>query len=97
MIPKDTPMTTPVNSFEDILYSMGNNPALRDALRRHILTDEFLQVPVRLDRMEQDIALLNEGQTRLEESQTQLQREVSTIHGSLCRLEGTGYEGHVAT
>ena len=47
--------------------------------------------------MEQDIALLNEGQARLEERQTHLQQEVATMHGSLCRLEGTGYEGQVAT
>ena len=34
---------------------MERNPALRDALRRHILTDELLQMPVRLERVEEDI------------------------------------------
>ena len=35
-------MTTPINSFQDILDAMERDPALRDALRRHILTDELL-------------------------------------------------------
>ena len=44
-------MTTPaVNTFEDILDAMERDPALRDALRRHILTDELLQMPVRLEQ-----------------------------------------------
>ena len=43
-------MTTPINTFEDILDAMERDPALRDALRRHILTDELLQMPVRLEQ-----------------------------------------------
>ena len=43
-------MTTPINTFEDILEAMERDPALRDTLRRHILTDELLQVPLRLEQ-----------------------------------------------
>ena len=43
-------MTTPINTFEDILDAMERDPALRDTLRRHILTDELLQMPVRLEQ-----------------------------------------------
>ena len=43
-------MTSPVKNFQDILDAMERNPALRGALRRHILTDELLQVPVQLDQ-----------------------------------------------
>ena len=43
-------MTTPINSFEDILDAMERDPALRDALRHHILTDELLQMPLRLEQ-----------------------------------------------
>ena len=43
-------MTTPINTFEDILDAMGRDPALRDTLRRHILTDELLQMPLRLEQ-----------------------------------------------
>ena len=65
-------MTTPINDFQDILDAIERNPALRDALRRHILTDKLLQMPVRLERVEEDIgvikgdvATLKEGQARL--------------------------------
>ncbi len=43
-------MTTPINSFEDIWDAMERDPALRDTLRRHILTDELLQMPLRLEQ-----------------------------------------------
>jgi hypothetical protein len=43
-------MTSPINDFQDILNAMERDPALRDALRRHILTDELLQVPVQLEK-----------------------------------------------
>ena len=43
-------MTTPINTFEDILDTMERDPALRDTLRRHILTDELLQMPLRLEQ-----------------------------------------------
>ena len=44
-------MTTPINTFEDILEAMERDPALRDTLRRHILTDELLQMPLRLEQL----------------------------------------------
>ena len=43
-------MTTPINTFEDILDAMERDPALRDTLRRHILTDELMQMPLRLEQ-----------------------------------------------
>ena len=44
-------MTTPINTFEDILDAMERDPALRDTLRHHILTDELLQMPLRLEQL----------------------------------------------
>ena len=82
-------MTTPINSFQDILDAMERDPALRDALRRHILTDELLQVPVRLERIEEDIGTLKEGQARLEEGQARLEQKVDTVGGHVSRLTGT--------
>ena len=43
-------MTTPINDFQDILDAIERNPALRDTLRRYILTDELLQMPLRLEQ-----------------------------------------------
>ena len=96
-------MSTPISSFQDILDAMERDPALRDALRRHILTDELLQVPARLDRIEgdigaikDDVASLKEGQARLEEGQARLEERVGRIGGDVSRLTGNDYESHVA-
>ena len=101
-------MTTPINNFEDILDAMERDPALRDALRRHILTDELLQVPARLDRMEEDISSLQEDVAALKEGQTPesrrgkgenvaaLKEGQARIGGDVSRLTGNDYESHVA-
>ena len=95
-------MTTPINDFQDILDAIERNPALRDALRRHILTDELLQMPVRLERVEEDIgtikgdvatlkedvSTLKEGQARLEGDVGTLKEDVSTLKEGQARLEG---------
>ena len=96
-------MTTPINDFQDILDAIERNPALRDALRRHILTDELLQMPVRLKRVEEDIGVikgdvgtLKEGQARLESDVGTLKEDVSRIGGNVSNLMGSDYESHVA-
>ena len=75
-------MTTPINTLEDILNALERNPALREALRRHILTDELLQMPVRLERIEADV--------------TTLTTTVNRIGGDVSMLKGSDYESHVA-
>ena len=96
-------MTTPINDFQDILDAIERNPALRDALRRHILTDELLQMPVRLERVEEDIgtikgdvATLKEDVSTLKEGQARLEGDVATLKEGQARLEsdvGTLKEG----
>ena len=87
-------MTTPINDFQDILDAIERNPALRDALRRHILTDELLQMPVRLERVEEDIgvikgdvATLKEDVSTLKEGQARLEGDVGTLKEGQARLE----------
>ena len=95
-------MTTPINDFQDILDAIERNPALRDALRRHILTDELLQMPVRLERVEEDIGVikgdvatlkedvstLKEGQARLEGDVGILKEDVSSLREDVARIGG---------
>ena len=95
-------MTTPINDFQDILNAMERDPALRGALRRHILTDELLQMPVRLERVEEDIgtikgdvatlkedvSTLKEGQARLEGDVGILKEDVSTLKEDVARIGG---------
>ena len=55
-----------INNFDDILQAMERDPALREAMRRHILTEELLQLPAQVSRLESSVAQLQEGQSRLE-------------------------------
>ena len=82
-------MTTPINTLGDILNALERDPALREALRRHILTDELLQMPVRLERIEAD------GST-LKNNLTTLTTTVNRIGGDVSMLKGSDYESHVA-
>ena len=82
-------MTTPINTFEEILEALERDPALREALRRHILTDELLQMPVRLQRIETDVSTLKENLTTLTTT-------VNRIGGDVSMLKGSDYESHVA-
>ena len=82
-------MTTPINTLEDILNALERDPALREALRRHILTDELLQMPVRLERIEADVSTLKDNLTTLTTT-------VNRIGGDVSMLKGSDYESHVA-
>ena len=75
-------MTTPINTLEDILNALERDPALRETLRRYILTDELLQMPVRLERIEADVSTLT--------------TTVNRIGGDVSMLKGSDYESHVA-
>ena len=82
-------MTTPINTLEDILEALERDPVLREALRRHILTDELLQMPVRLQRIEIDVSTLKDNLTTLTTT-------VNRIGGDVSMLKGSDYESHVA-
>ena len=43
---------TRINTFEDILRAMEQDPALRDAMRRHLLLDDLLHLPARVSALE---------------------------------------------
>ena len=62
-------MPTPIESFEDILEVLEHNPALRDALRRHILTQELLQLPAQLGQFITGQRAFNEGMNDFREEQ----------------------------
>ena len=62
-------MPTPIESFEDILEALEHNPALRDALRRHILSQELLQLPVQLGQFITEQRAFNEGMNDFQEEQ----------------------------
>ena len=96
-------MTTPINTLEDILEALERDPALREALRRHILTDELLQMPVRLQRIETDVSTLKDNLNsltttvnRIEDNVSTLTTTVNKMGGDVSMLKGSDYESHVA-
>ncbi len=90
---------TPIATFEDILAAMANNPRLAEAMRQHVLGQEFLQLPAivrelqqtvaELARLVQDfIAATNERLERLEERLERLEQDVADLKAGQARLEG---------
>ena len=77
-----------ISNFDDILKVLEQNPQVRDALRRHILTEEFLQLPVMVATLLSDVAQLKEGQARLEDRQGRLEEGQARLEERQERLEG---------
>lgn len=59
---------------EELIAIIEQSPELQKAIRKYVLTEEFLAVPARLDKIESDIADLKAGQERLEERQGRLEK-----------------------
>lgn len=78
-------MTTPVNSFQDILNALEQNPELKKQLRTHILTEELLQLPAQF-------LLLREDVDELREDVGELKTRMNRVEGRLGNIEGTLYE-----
>lgn len=51
-----TTTTTAINSFQDILDALEQNPEYRDAMRRLILDEEFLQLPAIVRELQETVA-----------------------------------------
>ena len=79
-----------INNFDDILQAMEQDPALREAMRRHILTEELLQLPVQVSRLETSVGQLQEGQSRLETSVAHLQEGQYRLETRMDGLEAAG-------
>ena len=76
-------MTT-INNFDDILSAMEQNPQLREAMRNHILGEEFLQLPS-IVRQSQDLIV------RVMEKQIELSGTVRQVSGGNHRRSDQPY------
>ena len=76
-------MTTPINTFQDILDAIERDPALREELRRHILGDEMLQLPAQFRVFMEAVAdmreTLKEGQQTLTGAVSELKTDVADL------------------
>ena len=89
---------TPIETFEDILAAMENNPRLQAALRQHVLDQEFLQLPAIVREIQQALAQLTQlvhdyiaatdaRLDRLEAGQARLESDVAELKTGQARLE----------
>ena len=85
-------MNTPVNTFQDILEAMESDPALRTAMRNHILGEELLQLPARFIQLQDQVAgiqmsidQLKDGQERLETRQERLETRQEKLEQGLAQ------------
>ena len=90
-------MTT-INSQEDFLRALRENPEWKEAVRALILGEELLQLPARFNafadeqrqvnkRVESDISGLKAGQARLEEGQARIEASQTRIESRMTRQE----------
>ena len=84
---------------EELIAIIEQSPELQKAIRKYVLTEEFLAVPARLGRIESDAAYLQaghvrleQGQARLEQGQARLEDRMNKLDGRMDRLDGYRYE-----
>ena len=96
-------MSPAIATFADILNAMSQNPELREAMRRHILTDELLQLPAIVAQLVQSVqelnaavAVINRRLDQLENGQAELKNNQTRMQGQLNNLTGSDYERKIA-
>ncbi len=94
-------MTT-INSQDDFLRALEENPQWRNAIRRHILTEELLQLPARfhvltqrVDTLDQKVDVLTQRVNTLDQkvdvltqSMSQVKTDLNTLTGRVDNLTG---------
>ncbi len=92
-------MNMPVNTFQDIIDALENNPQLREELRRHLLDQEFLQLPLLvqtildtlkqfMEMTNQRLTLLEGRQDRMEARQDRMENDIQEIKSSIRDIYG---------
>ena len=84
---------TPIETFEDILAAMENNPELQAAMRQHVLDQEFLQLPAIVRELQQAIAELTQ---LVHDYIAATDARLNRLEGNIHRLIGTDYERKAA-
>ncbi len=74
----------PINTFQDILDVLEQNPKLRDAMRNHLLGEELLQLPA---RFAQFVELTQEHNRMVEQRLARLEEDVADLKEGQERLE----------
>ena len=96
----------PQSLVNRIIAELEARPEVKPTLLRALLTDEFLLLPSKVDRLmelvpavetlQEDVSGLKEGQARLEEGQVRLNAGQNRMGGELSSLTGSQFQRHVA-
>ncbi|MBI1923922.1 hypothetical protein HYR99_06690 [Candidatus Poribacteria bacterium] len=70
---------SPTQSLEELIKTLEQHPEWRERLLQVLLTEEFLRLPARMDRLEAVVAQLAEQVRALAESHQQLQLQVQAL------------------
>ena len=93
-------MTT-INTIEDLIRILRDQPTWAEALRAILLTQELLDLPGRFDRFVEAQREFNQAQQKANEAQQETNRltdqRLNSIEGRLGNLEGGQYERTVRT
>ena len=89
-------MTT-VQTFEDILAAMRENPVLREAMRQHVRDEEFNdRVLSDLSELKTDVAELKTDVSDLKAGQARMEARQDRMEGQISNLTGRSYERKIA-
>ena len=77
----------PASLVASIIAELQANPEAQRLLLRALLTNEFLGMPARLDRIEKDIAELKTDVSELKTDVSELKGDVSELKTGVARLE----------
>ena len=76
-------MTTPINSFQDILDAMARDPQLAEQLRRHVLTSELLAMPAGLEALRAAVGEPGEGLATLGDRLGKVESGLDEVNSSV--------------
>lgn len=78
-----------------IIAELEARPEVKPALLRALLTDEFLLLPAKADRLTEDVSELKADVSELKAGQARLERGQQRMSGELSNLSGSQYQRHV--
>ena len=91
-------MTT-INTVDDFLQALDNNPAWREAVRARILGDELLQLPVVFKAFVEQLTKFNEQQAqfnqRVDQFMTLTSNRMQRIESDISVVKGGHVQNHV--
>ena len=68
-----------INDFQDLVRLLDQHPEWAAELRRHVLSDQLLELPERFGRIEELLERLVEAQIRIEAAVTRLGVDVGQL------------------